>query len=108
MPLSDLPHYNAWKKYTETHPAVRIIIPDFTLYELNYLHKTHRHLISSRFKKEFNLRITRWVHSYESLSTANPKFGLLYLRTDSDIDPAIEIWAIPGHNAREWRDEDNG
>ena len=96
---ANLEPYKLWKKFTMGRQIIRVVISDMDIFKSNC--KTHREYIALRLKEEFQLVCTRWYHNYDSLSGNQPLFGPVYMRTDSDINPGLEVWFIPGHNTRE-------
>ena len=75
---------------------VTIRISDQTILNNTHLYKTHREFIASVLKKQ-SLSVTRWTHEYGVLGSIK-KWGLVYTRSDSEIDPAMEIHGIVGEN----------
>ena len=76
-----------------------VLITDEEIFKYNHLYKDHRDFVKRLFKDK-GIEITRWHHNYDSLATANPELGLVYMVNDSVIVPGMEVHALIGHNAR--------
>ena len=62
--------------------------------------KDHRHFIEYLFLEEHGIRITRFGHVYGALGQILHT-GLVFKRSDSEINPVVEVEAILGDNAEE-------
>lgn len=62
-----------------------------------------RDFVAKKFKEQHGVEVVRWIHDYESLLGTDPKLGLVYLASDSELDPALEVWGLLGHSIREIR-----
>lgn len=96
--LDTLP-YKTWKKLKEKYPVKTILITDNDITGIGaQVFRSHRKYIEDRFYQE-GVIIDRFQHDYDSLSTSDPKLGLVFLANDSVIVPGIEVHALLGHNS---------
>ena len=98
MQLDILP-YKIFKQLKLTRPSAMVLVTDEDLHSVEaQILGSHRAYLERRFAK-IGIEIHRWAHEYDSLTTIEPKLGLVYLANDSDINPGIEVWCLIGHNA---------
>lgn len=81
-------------KFGKGKSKVSIQIRPDACYLFNNMFKTHRHFVEFLFKSK-GLEVIRHGHIYNDDGTVKEP-GLIYSRTDSEIDPHMEVWGIVG------------
>jgi hypothetical protein len=80
------------KKFGEGKEKVCIHIDPKNAFNVNHLFKDHRKYIEFLFKQR-GLEVIQHNHNYDANGDV-AKCGLIYARTDSDIDAHMEVWGI--------------
>ena len=91
--------YKTWKKHCEGKQVVTIRLDDNTIVNYPILFKDHRGLVEHFFSRQ-GFQVTRHMHEYSG-PLDNPridKWGLVYHRTDSDLQLMLEVSGIVGEN----------
>lgn len=94
MELSN--NFKEWKAYAKGKPVITIRLSDELIFNNSFKYKSHRDFIASILEGQ-KLRVTRWAHEYGTFGDVK-KWGLVYARTDSEINPEVEIHGIMGEN----------
>ena len=97
----DTQPYKTFQKLKAKYSTKMILITEnsLSMQGIHLAFKDHREFIAHQFAKE-GVEIIRFSHNYNSLESATPELGLVYLANDSVVEPGIEVWALIGHNAK--------
>lgn len=97
----DLLPYKKFKELKQKYTVKTVLIKndDIGGRSLALLYKDHRQYVASLFK-DIGVEVLRWSHDYDSLTTSEPRLGVVYLANDSVIVPGIEAHVLINHNAR--------
>lgn len=97
--LDTLP-YKTFLDLKKKFPVKTIVVGegDLTRPGVHQAFKNHVEYVEHQFK-QIGVKIYRLRHDYDSLSTSDPRLGLVYMVNDSTIVPGIEVHALIGHNA---------
>lgn len=86
------------EKFGQGKSKVVIRIDPSEAYTFNYAFKTHRNYIKHLFAQK-GLEILRYNHTYNDDGSIK-ECGLVYSRSDSDLNPYMEVWGIEGVSVR--------
>jgi len=89
-------NYQKWKEFAKGKTVIKVILDEYEIVNQSAHFKTHRDYLRHAFSKK-GLEVTRWIHDY-SASGEVEKWGLVYLRADSDIRTIVEVCGIVGEN----------
>lgn len=97
----DTKPYQIFKKLKTKFPAKMVLITedDMSMVGVRAAFKDHREYVKHQFAKQ-GVEIIRFAHNYNSLESATPELGVVFLANDSVVNPGIEVWALIGHNAK--------
>jgi len=111
MVMDTLP-WRLFKKMKTQYPTKMIVITPGDLKSVGVLEAFDNPMqyVKALFMKQHNLEIVRYRHNYKTLEGTTPELGLVFMAGDSELVPAMEVWALVGHNARyaEKKDEPAG
>lgn len=79
------------------HTKVTVTIIPSDVFTKNSLYRDHRHYVESLFKDK-GYEVTRHNHTYSG--DAVKDCGLIYCRSDSDLDPRLEVIGIVGKSIK--------
>ena len=93
--------YRTFNKLKRTHVVKTLVLgeKEMAFQGLHLAFKDHREYIKHKFRA-MGVDVYRFSHNYTSLDTGHPELGLLFLANDSVINPALEVHALIGHNAK--------
>ena len=96
----DLRAFNAFKELKNKYTPKCIEITPHDVEIGAGLFRTPKEYVIQQFKKQHNILVDRYAHDYDSLSTATPKIGVVFLAKSQDTSlPTTEAWVLIGHNA---------
>lgn len=89
-------NFQKWREFSRGKTIVKVILDEYDIVNQSVNFKTHRDYLRHAFAQK-GLEVTRWIHEYSSDGEVE-KWGLAYMKADTDFRTIVEVCGIVGEN----------